>query len=406
MPLPSPYRNPGRWRAVVFQREVRHGTAGCLLSLVLLAPLLVRTWGLGRVVAAVLLYSCLLVPALTNYFSASRLFLRLLRSIQNVASPPRSTFYTSLTVSLGSAVSRAAYWVGAFVRQVLRCLLKAITMPFVFIFGCVVPVLHAVYLAFDGFRITSNQVVFFLMMQQLMTPLAHLTALYFLLFYTVLHYIHKALFTRQWVRLVETTRLREDVARLTAWYVAARLGKGVAMSFVLVMFTLQFNHVEPDLLYMAVTFLYFVITQRKWTGNERIVSFIRALRLDLLEEEEEFWVPLLLRGVPLAASACTAVLLAAASSPRLVVVAAYTNLLVPGQLLRQEYMTHATQHIVLSTKCSRATPQEASSHSPCPVCLEDLRQARVTPCGHYYHVACLRRCLLMSPLCPLCKQVI
>ncbi|XP_071552501.1 uncharacterized protein [Panulirus ornatus] len=369
MPLPSPYRNPGRWRAVVFQREVRHGTAGCLLSLVLLAPLLVRTWGLGRVVAAVLLYSCLLVPALTNYFSASRLFLRLLRSIQNVASPPRSTFYTSLTVSLGSAVSRAAYWVGAFVRQVLRCLLKAITMPFVFIFGCVVPVLHAVYLAFDGFRITSNQ-------------------------------------TRQWVRLVETTRLREDVARLTAWYVAARLGKGVAMSFVLVMFTLQFNHVEPDLLYMAVTFLYFVITQRKWTGNERIVSFIRALRLDLLEEEEEFWVPLLLRGVPLAASACTAVLLAAASSPRLVVVAAYTNLLVPGQLLRQEYMTHATQHIVLSTKCSRATPQEASSHSPCPVCLEDLRQARVTPCGHYYHVACLRRCLLMSPLCPLCKQVI
>lgn len=139
MPLPSPYRNPGRWRAVVFQQEVRHGTAGearvryvipakfvniatvlavlnkvsvvcsdtgaaaserawaggnrgaflcsdvfpagCLLSLVLLAPLLVPEWGVGRVLAGVLLYSCLLVPAVTNYFSISRLLLRLARAL-------------------------------------------------------------------------------------------------------------------------------------------------------------------------------------------------------------------------------------------------------------------------------------------------------------------------------------
>lgn len=39
-----------------------------------------------------------------------------------------------------------------------------------------------------------RQVVFFLMMQEVVTPWAHLTALYFLLFYTVLHYIHRALF--------------------------------------------------------------------------------------------------------------------------------------------------------------------------------------------------------------------
>lgn len=58
-----------------------------------------------------------------------------------------------------------------------------------------------------------------------------------------------------------------DLARLAVWYIATRLGKGVAMSFVLVMFTLQFSHVEPDLTFISITFTYFVLTQHKWTGQ-------------------------------------------------------------------------------------------------------------------------------------------
>ncbi|XP_042203777.1 ERAD-associated E3 ubiquitin-protein ligase HRD1B-like isoform X1 [Homarus americanus] len=404
MPLPSPYRNPGRWRAVVFQQEVRHGTAGCLLSVVLLAPLLVRDVGVGGVAVGVVVYSCILVPALTNYYSFPRLVIRLARALYNGWNKNGSALYTGLATSLGSAVCWAAFWTEYLVRQFLRYLLRAIFMPLIFVFGCVLPLLHNVYLAFDGFRTTSNQVVFFLMVQQLVTPLAHLTALYFLLFYTVLHYLHKSLFTRQWARTMQTTEMR-DLMRLTAWYMAVRLGKGVAMSFVLVMFTLQFNHVESDLVYIVVTFIYFVVSQRRWTGNERIVSWSRALDIEVLEEEEEFWVPVFMRGSTVVASLCVTVPLAL-SSPWLVMMAAYTNLLVPGLLLRGEYLAHISRQSVLITKCRRATPQEIELNSTCPVCLEELRQARLTPCRHLYHAACLRKCLTLSPLCPLCKQTI
>ncbi|XP_045612255.2 uncharacterized protein [Procambarus clarkii] len=474
MPLPSPYRNPGRWRAVVFQQEVRHGTAGCLLSLVLLAPLLVPEWGVGRVLAGVLLYSCLLVPAVTNYFSISRLLLRLARALIHgwnkggrgndglpgyswllllVLAPyflyvlrtrpilviaaavlyggvilpmalhsqlpegsllwlpravvallfTRSALHTGLAASLGYVVSWAAHWMQNTFRQFLYCLLNALALPFIILY-CVLRLLHRVYLTFDGFRITSNQVVFFLLLQQLVTPLAHLTALYFLLFYTVLHYLHKALFTRRWSGALHATEVR-DLIRLTAWYMVVRLGKGVAMSFVLVMFTLQFNHVEADLVYIVTTFLYFVVTQRKWTGNERIVMWIRTLEMEFLEEEEEFWVPMLLRGVPVAASVCVAAPLTV-SCPGLVLVAVYTNLLVPGLLLRAEYLAHEARDGVVTSKCRRATAEEIAHNSTCPVCLEEVRQGRVTPCRHLYHAACLRRCLALSPLCPLCKQTI
>ena len=65
-------------------REYYRICAGCLLSLVLLAPLLVREWGLTPVVAAVVFYSSVVVPALTGYFSFPKLLLRLARSLAAV----------------------------------------------------------------------------------------------------------------------------------------------------------------------------------------------------------------------------------------------------------------------------------------------------------------------------------
>nr|XP_053655330.1 E3 ubiquitin-protein ligase HRD1-like isoform X1 [Cherax quadricarinatus]XP_053655331.1 E3 ubiquitin-protein ligase HRD1-like isoform X1 [Cherax quadricarinatus] len=403
MPLPSPYRNPGRWRAVVFQQEVRHGTAGCLLSVVLLAPLLVPEWGVAPVGALVLVYSCVLVPAVTNYYSFSRLLIRLARALIHGWNKGRSAVHTGLVASLGWVVVWVAHWTQVFLWHVLSMVVRALVVPLVVV-GCILQLLHRLYLTFHGPRTTSNQVVFFLLVQQLVTPQAYLTALYFLLFYTILHYLHKALFTRHWVQ-TQQAREAQDLLRLMAWYITVRLGKGVAMSFVLVMFTLQFSHVEPDLVYIASTFIYFVITQRKWTGNERIVSWCRALQVGLLEEEEEFWVPLLLRWLPVAASLCVGALVVP-SWPLLVVVAAYTNLLVPGILLADEYLAHQARYSVLTTRCRRATPQEVAEDSMCPVCLDQVRQGRVTPCGHLYHASCLRKCLLLSPLCPLCKQTI
>lgn len=49
----------------------------------LVAPVLVRVcgWGLGQVVFGVVLYCVIIVPALTSYYSAPRLLLRLLKAL-------------------------------------------------------------------------------------------------------------------------------------------------------------------------------------------------------------------------------------------------------------------------------------------------------------------------------------
>lgn len=42
----------------------------------------------------------------------------------------------------------------------------------------------------------------------------------------------------------------------------------------------------------------------------------------------------------------------------------------------------------------------------CAICLDKMRllSARCTPCGHVFHGSCLRKCLLYSNQCPLCKH--
>ncbi|XP_042866899.1 uncharacterized protein LOC122249821 isoform X2 [Penaeus japonicus] len=434
MPLESPYRNPGRWRAVANHQDNRHGTAGCLLSLVLLAPLLTPVCGVGVVLVGVLVYSCVVVPALANYYSFSRLLLRSLKLLGHggrtvgrggehlpgylwlvllVLAPYlvhvlrnrpyllvvagviyatlvvplamkgqlyqgsllwlprtviallmlRSGFYSGLASKIGEAMASACYYMAGGLRVMIQCLLMALLLPFTFV-RTLVPLVHNFYLSFEAFRVTSNQ-------------------------------------RRQWGQNLNSTNLR-DFMRLTAWYMAVRLGKGVALSFILVMFTVEFRHGEPQLSYIAVTFVYFSITQHKWTGNERIISWLKSLSLDIFEEEEELWVPLTLKAGTVLASVAVAAPLTS-SLPTLCAVAAYSNVVVPLVLLRVQFETH---HRRILSKYRRATQEEISAHSTCPVCLETLKVARATPCNHLYHATCLRRCLELSPLCPMCKQTI
>ncbi|KAK8395965.1 hypothetical protein O3P69_005213 [Scylla paramamosain] len=322
---------------------------------------------------------------------------------------PRTLAALILTRTWAASLRAWAAWtargVVVGVKFVIICVVRAcLVLPLSVCVGVGV-LCHQTYLALHGVRITCNQIVFFLMLQEVVTPWAHLTALYFVLFYTVLLYIYRALFGRQWTRGVQVGGQSRDLARLAVWYIATRLGRGVAMSFVLVMFTVQFTHVEPDLAFISVTFPYYMLTAHRWSGQERIVSWIRALRLPLLEEEEDFWVPLGALALPVAASLGVGVM-AAPSRPWLAVVGCYTNLLVPCLLIARRVAGRDSPPAMVLTACRRATPEEVAERPTCPVCLDEMRQARVTPCHHLYHAACLASCLAHSVLCPLCKQPI
>jgi len=70
--------------------------------------------------------------------------------------------------------------------------------------------------------------------------------------------------TRHWTQLLNENSAA-DFIKLTTAFIIVRLGKGMAMSMVLLTFTLQFNHLEPSYGYVALTLLYFILSQYKGT---------------------------------------------------------------------------------------------------------------------------------------------
>jgi hypothetical protein len=68
--------------------------------------------------------------------------------------------------------------------------------------------------------------------------------------------------TRQWSQLLNE-HTTADFIKLTTAFIIIRLGKGMAMSMVLLTLTLQFNHLEPTYGYVALTLLYFFLSQYK-----------------------------------------------------------------------------------------------------------------------------------------------
>ena len=51
---------------------------------------------------------------------------------------------------------------------------------------------------------------------------------------------------------------------------------------------------------------------------------------------------------------------------------------------------------------------ETKSHEYCAICYCELyvHEARITNCNHIFHMACLRKWLYLSDLCPMCHQLV
>uniref|UniRef100_A0A8B9ZI14 RING finger protein 145 n=1 Tax=Anas platyrhynchos TaxID=8839 RepID=A0A8B9ZI14_ANAPL len=53
----------------------------------------------------------------------------------------------------------------------------------------------------------------------------------------------------------------------------------------------------------------------------------------------------------------------------------------------------------------RATRAQLRDHDDvCAICFQDMQVAVVTPCGHFFHGACLRKWLYVQDTCPMCHQ--
>ncbi|XP_021937013.1 uncharacterized protein LOC110838267 isoform X2 [Zootermopsis nevadensis] len=216
--------------------------------------------------------------------------------------------------------------------------------------------------------------------------------------------------TRHWSRLLNENSAA-DFIKLTTAFIIVRLGKGMAMSMVLLTFTLQFNHLELTYSYVALTLLYFLLSQYKGAAGEEtfIVSAVRHLELQVLEGFEEFWVPLAIYGSTVALS--VTLTLAAVwqfNYWTLCIIVGYANVYVCGlQVLDRYWGPLAAQRAVIAP-FPLATLQQITERgdSTCPVCLDDMHlfAVRITPCSHIFHGQCLRKCIIQYGQCPLCKQ--
>ena len=50
--------------------------------------------------------------------------------------------------------------------------------------------------------------------------------------------------------------------------------------------------------------------------------------------------------------------------------------------------------------------QLTSTEDVCPICLDELKSARVTPCNHLFHRFCLKKWLNVQNKCPMCHSII
>ncbi|XP_051510823.1 E3 ubiquitin-protein ligase AMFR isoform X3 [Myxocyprinus asiaticus] len=84
-----------------------------------------------------------------------------------------------------------------------------------------------------------------------------------------------------------------------------------------------------------------------------------------------------------------------------------TQLRVMSQEMQHRLLRHKTYlHIfhVMDIRFSMATLEELASHDDrCAICLEKMRTACKLPCGHLFHMSCLRSWLEQDMSCPTCR---
>ncbi|XP_069695631.1 E3 ubiquitin-protein ligase RNF139-like isoform X2 [Periplaneta americana] len=365
--------NPYRYRAALQQLENRNATAGCLLALLFLIPLAARLYSMVTLLSLAVIYVTVIVPVATGFYSAGSLFARM-RSMA------------------------ALMWDTEMLRYCVRRMWSFVLC------------LHGVYTHLDNIHTTTNQILFFLLAEKVLCPEQRMACLYCLLFYTVLAYLQRSLHTRHWSQLLNENSTA-DFLKLTTAFIIVRLGKGIAMSMVLLTFTLQFNHLEPTYGFVTLTFIYFLLSQYKGAAGEEtyIVSSVRSLELHVLEGFEEYWIPLAIASSTVVLSAIL-VLEAIWQFNYLILclIVGYANIYVCGlQVLDRYWSPFAVQRAVISLFPLATLRQMAErGDTTCPICLDDMRlfSARITPCSHIFHGQCLRKCIIQFGQCPLCKQ--
>jgi len=168
--------------------------------------------------------------------------------------------------------------------------------------------------------------------------------------------------------------------------------------------TVSSSSPQPERWLVLITSLYFSLTQPALKAEEVVTSLVSSCQSDVFQQLEHLYIPLFIRLVCILSSTalCLSTLL---MDPSVVaVLGCYTNISLPLSRLSAEILNPLKQEIEGLQAFREPTKAELSEGGQqCPVCLDVMLVARITPCGHIFHSHCLRKCLSISNSCPYCR---
>lgn len=179
----------------------------------------------------------------------------------------------------------------------------------------------------------------------------------------------------------------------------------VTMTFILLTLGLEqgLEHFRPTILYTAITGTYYLLSEK--TFLELWPIALSALKLERLEGMEALYCGVWARGITTAIAIPLVPALAWNERWRLAVLIFYICVVVHGRHRLGEAFVKLNEAQGSLARFRRATSEELSTlEDVCAVCLGTMKSARVTPCAHFFHADCLRRCLATSDRCPICVR--
>ncbi|CAG4931676.1 unnamed protein product [Parnassius apollo] len=357
-----------------------------LFSLVLLLPywaprgLLVALGGAWLMAA----YTCLVVPVLisANYHYPARWY---------------------------PAVARLAQEVARRLRAPGACLLGVVKTVYA-------PLERAerLFLQMNNLSTMISQLLVFTACDRLFVSQGRLTCLYSLMFYNVItysvNYVREICTKEDWSPYVNVTRhSRVKHLAMSATKIVLEWTKAVTfivtVTFILLTLGLEqgLEHFRPTALYIAITGTYYLLTER--TFLELWPIALSAMKLERLEGMEALYCGVWARGVTTALAVPLVPALAWWERWRLSFLVLYVCVFIHGRHRLGEALVKMNEACDSLAKFRRATPEELSTlEDVCAVCLGSMKSARVTPCAHFFHADCLRRCLATSDRCPICMR--
>ncbi|XP_013139174.1 PREDICTED: uncharacterized protein LOC106103828 isoform X1 [Papilio polytes] len=357
-----------------------------LLSVVLLLPywaprgLFVALGGAWLMAA----YTCLVVPVLisANYRYPARWYPAVAKLAQEVARRLRAP--------------------GACLLSVLRTAYAPLERA------------ERLFLQMNNLSTMICQLLVFTACDKLFVSQGRLTCLYSLMFYNVItysvSYVREICTKEDWSPYVNVTRhSRVKHLAMSATKIVLEWTKAVTfivtITFILLTLGLEqgLEHFRPTALYTAITGTYYLLTER--TFLELWPLALSAMKLERLEGMEVLFCGVWARGVTTALALPLVPALAWCERWRLSVLVLYVCVFMHGRHRLGEALVKMNEACDSLAKFRRATPEELLTlEDVCAVCLASMKSARVTPCAHYFHADCLRRCLATSDRCPICVR--